>query len=153
MNAAEITVKFGDLTQRFSGRAAFADEFAADLDIPVLSVSQIQGDVSITTLSSLHRRVTIRDLHAAVPVTDVGIEVIRGGAMSNAHTLRTVDTGVEWNPDVADGEGLTLGVLTVPHGAQCFLEHPEHGFSGIGPGTYVIGRQREQTDIIRMVAD
>ncbi|NUR64049.1 MAG: hypothetical protein HOV87_36130 [Catenulispora sp.] len=34
-------------------------------------------------------------------------------------------------------------MLTVAVGATAYLAHPEHAYSGIGPGTYVLRRQRE----------
>jgi hypothetical protein len=34
-----------------------------------------------------------------------------------------------------------------------YLTHPEHGFNAIGTGSYVINRQREQADEIRIIAD
>ena len=43
--------------------------------------------------------------------------------------------------------------LTVPDGEVAYLAHPEHGYSGIGPGTYELRRQREQADQLRMIQD
>ena len=37
--------------------------------------------------------------------------------------------------------------------STAYLAHPEHGYTGIGPGTYRISRQREQADEIRLVQD
>ena len=45
-------------------------------------------------------------------------------------------------PD-GDARSLDLGTLTVGPGALAYLAHPEHAYSGIGPGTYVLRRQRE----------
>lgn len=145
-----ITATFAQLVEQFATGTDYVGEFAADLDIPVLTGPQCQGDVSIAPRHLLPATVwTTGDAQA---VTGRGIEVIRGGAMNNAHTLRTLDQGVLWQPAEGD-EQVALGVLTVPDEATCFLEHPEHGFNGIGAGTFVIGRQREQADVVRMVAD
>ena len=38
-------------------------------------------------------------------------------------------------------------------GSTAYLGHPEHGFMGIGAGTYEIRRQREMAEELRMVAD
>lgn len=143
-------VTFADLTERFATKTEFVGEFAADLDIPVLTGPQCQGDVSICPAHLYGTKPTFGD---ARPVTGAGVEVIRGGAMNNAHALRSLDAGVTWSPVMFSGEGVALGRLTVPEGAQCFLEHPEHGFNGIAAGTYVVGRQREQAEAVRMVAD
>lgn len=145
-----MATTFAALIERFGTSTEFVGEFAADLDIPVLSGPQCQGDVSICPAHLYGSKPTFGDL---VAVTGAGVEVIRGGAMNNAHTLRSLDAGVLWRPVVFSDEGVALGVLTVPDGAQCFLEHPEHGFNGIAAGTYVVGRQREQAEAVRMVAD
>lgn len=145
-----MSVTFSVLKERFNSATEFVGDFAADLDIPVLTGPQCQGDVSICPSSLYGSKPTFE---AATPVTGAGVEVIRGGAMNNAHTLRTLDAGVSWAPVMFADEGVALGLLTVPEGAQCFLEHPEHGFNGVGAGTFVIGRQREQAEQVRMVAD
>ena len=41
-----------------------------------------------------------------------------------------------------DLRGLALGILDTR--VTAYLIHPEHGATGIAPGRYVIGRQREQ---------
>lgn len=145
-----MSTTFAALKERFATATEFVGEFAADLDIPVLTGPQCQGDVSICPLHLYGSKPRFAEPQ---PVTTVGVEVIRGGAMNNAHTLRTLDAGVTWRPVVFEGEGVALGLLTVLEGAQCFLEHPEHGFNGIGAGSYVVGRQREQAEQVRMVAD
>ena len=132
-----MTTTFAAIQKRLATTTEFVGEFAADLEIPVLTGPQCQGDVSICPLHLYGAKPTFA---APVAVGQQGIEVIRGGAMNNAHTLRTLDKGVTWKPATTDG-GVALGVLEVPAGAQCFLEHPEHGFNGIGAGVYVVGRQ------------
>lgn len=145
-----MTTTFAALKERFNTGTEFVGDFAADLDIPVLSGPQCQGDVSVCPIDLYGTTPTFGD---PVAVTGAGVEVIRGGAMNNAHTLRSLDAGVVWRPVVFSGEGVALGELTVADGAQCFLEHSEHGFNGVAAGTYVVGRQREQAEAVRMVAD
>lgn len=145
-----MSTTFAALRERFNTTTEFVGDFAADLDIPILTGPQCQGDVSICPTSLYGAKPTFGD---PVAVAGVGVEVIRGGAMNNAHTLRSLDDGVMWRPVIFSGEGVALGELTVPSGAECFLEHPEHGFNGVGAGVYVVGRQREQAEQIRMVAD
>ena len=41
-----------------------------------------------------------------------------------------------------DSQALAIGALSTTGAA--YLIHPEHGGSGIAPGTYVIRRQRER---------
>ena len=145
-----MTTTFAALKQRFGTTTEFVGDFAADLDIPVLAGPQCQGDVSVCPA---HLYGSKPQFAAPLPVDGKGVEVIRGGAMNNAHTLRSLADGVTWRPAVFSDEGVALGLLTVPDGAEVFLEHPEHGFNGIAPGSYVVGRQREQAEQVRMVAD
>ena len=144
------TATFATLKERFAETTEFVGDFAADLDIPVLTGPQCQGDVSICPLHLYGSKPRFGETH---PVNRTGVEVIRGGAMNNAHTLRTIDASVTWKPVAFSSEGVALGLLTVPDGAQCFLEHVEHGYNAIGAGSFVIGRQREQADVVRMVED
>ena len=52
--------------------------------------------------------------------------------------------------------GLALGALTAR--SVAYLIHPEHGMTGIAPGTYIIRRQRERSaealrEANRLIAD
>lgn len=142
------TSTFAELKSSLKVQTEFLGDFSADFEIPVLSGPQCQGDVSICPVSEYPTKVSY---DKAVAVTTKGYEVIRGGAMNNAHTLRTLDKRVTFAP--AARQDLVLGKLTIPEGAEAYLEHPEHGFNGIAPGEYVIGRQREQAEQLRMVQD
>jgi hypothetical protein len=53
----------------------------------------------------------------------------------------------EWLAGVSDLQQLALGALSTT--AVAYLIHPEHGGSGIAPGTYVIRRQRERSGMTR----
>ena len=108
---------------------------ARDVDIPVLSGLQFQGDVAV------------------VPA---GIAVVRGESGGNTHLLLAQGEGVRFAAAPEGGSmttNLDLGVLEVSEGSTAFLAHPEHAYTGVGPGTYTIRRQREQADEIRLVAD
>jgi len=113
--------------------------------VPVTAGLQRQGDVIVipAVMAGRGRAEAITRVPAA------GVAVVRGEAGGNTHLLLAAGS-VYYHPAPA---GLTLGVLTVAPGAVAYLAHPEHGYAGIGPGTYVIRRQREQADVIRMVAD
>ncbi len=63
------------------------------------------------------------------------------------------DRDVRFDGHTPDRQELLLGHLTVAAGAVAHLAHPEHGYASIAPGNYVIRRQREQADEIRVVAD
>ena len=119
------------------------DHLDRDDIVPVHVALQFQGDVAvIPTLGPA--RVD------AVQVPAEGIPVVRGEAGGNTHLL-LASGAITWSP--VGPVGLDLGVLTVADGAVAYLAHPEHGYLGVGPGRYVLRRQREQTDEIRMVAD
>lgn len=145
-----MATTFAELVEQLGTTTEFVGEFTGQFDIPVLTGPQCQGDVSICPAHLYGTKPSFGD---EKPVDQAGIEVIRGGAMNNAHTLRSLAAGVTWRPVPRAGETVALGLLTVPAGAEVFLEHPEHGFNGIGAGTYVVGRQREQAKAVRMVAD
>lgn len=115
-------------------------DFAADDPIPVLDGTQFQGDVAIIPTETT----------AAVGVVPSdGLPVVRGENGGNTHLLLPSD-GVTFDRKEV---GLVLGILTVAKDAIAYLAHPEHGYAGVGPGTYEIRRQREQADEIRMVRD
>jgi hypothetical protein len=114
--------------------------------VPVSTGLQRQGDIVIIPATSVRLG---RPGAATKPVPQCGVPVVRGEAGGNTHLL-LADGPVLFDPAPAD---LTLGVLTVADDATAYLAHPEHGYAGIGPGTYVIRRQREQADEIRMVQD
>lgn len=108
--------------------------------VPVLAGLQAQGDVLV--LPHTGRAAT-------TPLHDDGVPVVRGESGGNTHLL-LADGPVCFDSDPA---GLRLGVLTVADGAAAYLAHPEHGYLGIAPGSYELRRQREQTDVVRLVAD
>lgn len=112
----------------------------AEAEIPVLSGVQRQGDLIIVPTRKG------KDLGSVIPAA--GVAVIRGESTGNTHLL--VGDGA-WRP--IQNRGQDQGVVTVPDGGAAFLLHPEHGAQGLAPGSYLIRRQREQADEIRLVAD
>lgn len=127
-----------------------ADDALAEIEVPVLTGAQRQGDVLILPRPPLGA--AERSQMIAVPRE--GVAVVRGEATGNTHLLDAATGVVLWaasNPRDAD---LTLGVLHVEHGAVANLLHTdEHGCNAIGPGTYVLHGKREMADEIRRVAD
>lgn len=121
-----------------------------DLDglVPVSAGLTRQGDVIV--IPAAMSRGTVP---ATVPLPKGGFPVVRGESGGNTHQL-IGDGQVFYNPaEVTDADNLDLGVLTVGEEATAFLAHPEHAYVGVAPGTYVVRRQREQADVLRMVAD
>lgn len=112
--------------------------------VPVLTGMQRQGDVLVVRRSDLPP--------ATTTVPRQGVPVVRGENGGNTHLL-LASGDVRCDVRTADARNLTLAVVTVAEGATAYLAHPEHAYSGIGPGTYRLTRQREQADELRMVAD
>lgn len=122
-------------------------ELATALDVPTVAGLQHQGDVSVIPA---HMVTDYTPPSVTVPRT--GVAVVRGESGGNTHLL-LADGAVQFAGRPASADDLTLGCLYVPDGATAYLDHPEHGNSGIAPGNYVIRRKREQADVLRMVAD
>jgi hypothetical protein len=115
-----------------------------DVDVPVLTGAQRQGDVFVLP--------TRAGMDTGKPVGPAGVPVVRGESGGNTHLLVAVDGAVTWRP-VESRNGQDLGVVAVPEGGVAGLAHPEHGLQLIGPGSYTVRRQREQADEIRLIAD
>lgn len=127
------------------------DDLLADIDVPVLTGAQRQGDVGIWPTATAS---PVMQQHMT-PVPANGIAVVRGESTGgNAHILHA-DGPVLWQPaDPRAGDLLALGTLHVPAGSIAWLIHTdEHGANGIGPGTYRVTGKREMADDIRRVAD
>jgi len=120
------------------------EHLAREMEIPVISGRpQRQGDVLFMPAPEQRK--------ATTPLTAAGYPVVRGENGGNTHALHA-DKGTAFYEPSTRG-GLRLGVLTVADESTAILSHPEHGFMAFGPGTYVVNRQREQADEIRMVQD
>ena len=114
----------------------------ADAEVPVLTGMQRQGDVIVLPTRA-------GEVTGLVPVPPEGVVVVRGESGGNTHLL-VADGNVRF---AKRGVGADMGTLVVDEGAVAYLSHPEHGAQGIGAGTYYVRRQREQADVIRLVAD
>jgi hypothetical protein len=112
-----------------------------DIEVPILTGPQRQGDVMIVPT----RAGNVAGLEA---IGAEGIAVVRGENGGNTHLLLG-----EGDVQYAPKSGQILGTIVVNEGATAWLTHPEHGFNGVGPGTYMVTRQREQAEEIRLVAD
>lgn len=125
-------------------------EIARHVDVPVITGPQAQGDLIVLPWpaeTGAGRRA--RDLAKVAPIPADGVTVLTGNG-GHAHRLAPTP-GVAWH--AYPGERQTLGVLAVADDATAVLGHIEHGDTHIGPGVYVIRRQREQADEVRLVAD
>lgn len=125
-----------------TGKSVF-DYLDHDAEVPVITKSAAQGDVSVL-------RVTTPP--ATVPMPKM-VTVVASEASSNTHTLHPAGECF-YEPNVSSGlTDLVLGTLTVAEGSTAFLSHQEHAGIEIAPGTYHIGRQREFAGEWTMVRD
>ena len=118
----------------------------AEAAIPVVSDRPaLQGDVSVLPTP---------DANPAVTPMPARVDVVRGEAGGNTHSLHPMHGACMWDAHTPSGmSDLALGTLTVPLGSSALLAHPEHGFLQFAPGTYRIGRQREYAGEWAYVAD
>ncbi|MEV6860258.1 hypothetical protein AB0M44_04495 [Streptosporangium subroseum] len=148
-----MTVTLASLSQQTG--LAVLDHLEQSVSIPVVDGLQAQGDLIVVPLSLLASSVKVSSDWTPVSWTDVppeGIELLRGAAGGNPHTLVADPGTCRWTPNVADSDGLAIGVFETS--AVAYLLHPEHGATGCTPGTYVIRRQREHEGRrARLVAD
>lgn len=122
---------------------ACLDQEFPDLEVPVLSASQRQGDVLLRKVASAPRE--------GVPIGK-GVTVVR--AETNASNTHSLHGDGEWAVNPAADTDLVQGWVTVPAGGEAYLIHTEeHSAIGIGPGVYECRRQREFAGEWRRVAD
>lgn len=132
---------------------AVLDALAAEVTTPVITGQpQAQGDLLVLPADGL-----VPD--ATIPAPTAGVPLLRG---QGGHTHLLIGR-VNYAPQAPGAQ--TLGTVTVPAGQVGYLAHgdgtpvsalsrdAEHGLVAFGPGTYVIRRQREQSDEIQLVED
>jgi len=123
------------------------EHLEADMEVPVLSGLQAQGDLFIVPLPIAGRPV---QYDAPVPVPAEGVAVIAAAGGGHEHRLFAGTPGTAVL-GLATSRGQDIGVLECTEPA--YMLHPEHGATGIAPGQYMLRRQREQADEERLVAD
>src|SRR5262245_1378119 len=134
-----MTITLAELTQ-ISGLEVL-EHLEREIAIPVVDGVQAQGDLIVIPAAILGEiRVPEHQHWREVPPS--GVELLRSAGGGNPHTLVGERRTCEWTAWVHDPEGLAIGVLRNTRPA--YLIHPEHGGSGIAPGTWVVRRQRER---------
>jgi hypothetical protein len=114
-----------------------------DMVIAVHDGFQAQGDLLVAPLPELAGRVRAAEGAVWHEVPPTGVELLRGAAGGNAHSLVADPGTCAWTADVTDVEGLAIAVFDAM--ATVYLLHREHGATGVAPGQYVVRRQRELT--------
>jgi hypothetical protein len=145
-----MTVTLASLSQQTG--LAVLDHLDQSLSIPVVDGLQAQGDLIVVPLSVVSASIGFWRPARWTDVPPEGVELLRGEAGGNPHTLVADPRTCRWTTDLSDTAQLAIGVFETS--AVAYLLHPEHGASGCAPGTYVVRRQREQEGgRARFVAD
>lgn len=110
------------------------------VEVPVLDGLQFQGDLAVVPQAGY------AGTGRAVQVPAEGLAVIEAVGGGHEHRLLAAP-GTRFT--VLSGQD--IGYLETE--VTAYLAHPEHGYLGIAPGSYVLRRQREQADEERLVAD
>lgn len=141
MRISDAAPTLADLTARTG--LDVLDHLERGAEVPVIDGLQAQGDLLLVPLHLVADAVTLVQGSGPrwTPVPAEGLELLRSAAGGNPHTLVADPGTCRWTPDVHDRFGLALGVLATT--APAYLLHPEHGGSGLAPGTYAVRRQRE----------
>jgi len=114
-----------------------------EMVIPVHDGFQAQGDLLVAPLPELSGWVRAAESARWQEVPPGGVELLRGPAAGNAHSLVADPGTCVWTADVVDTDGLAIAILDAM--TTAYLLHREHGATGIAAGQYVVRRQRELT--------
>ncbi|GAA4595025.1 hypothetical protein GCM10023194_63560 [Planotetraspora phitsanulokensis] len=134
-----MTVTLASLSQQTG--LAVLDHLEQSVSIPVVDGLQAQGDLIVVPLPVIASSVQVRPDARWSDVPPEGVELLRGAAGGNPHTLVADPGTCRWTRSVSDSHWLAIGVFETS--AVAYLLHPEHGATGCTPGTYVVRRQRE----------
>ncbi|MEV6521466.1 hypothetical protein AB0M43_05890 [Longispora sp. NPDC051575] len=123
------------------------------LTVPVIDGLQAQGDLIVVPAPMLGT-VGVHSFASWEPVPRSGVELVRGEAGNNPHTLVADPGTCHWTTGVRDPLWLAIGMFS--NTSPVYLVHPEHGGSGVAPGRWVVRRQQERSGGFRrnvLVAD
>lgn len=116
------------------------DHLEREVAVPVIDGPQAQGDLIVLPMAMVPV-VAIGSWATWQPVPWHGVELVRGVAGNNPHTLVADPGTCQWTPHVRDP--LRLAVAVFENTATAYLIHPEHGGSGVAPGRWLVRRQQE----------
>ncbi|MGH3379114.1 MAG: hypothetical protein ACRDP6_30735 [Actinoallomurus sp.] len=145
-----MTVTLASLSQQTG--LTVLDHLEQSVSIPVVDGLQAQGDLIVIPIETVAPSVWALDAERWTDVPLEGVELLRGAAGGNPHTLVADPGTCRWTTHVRDETWLAIGMFQTS--AVAYLLHPEHGATGCAPGTYVVRRQREnEGSRMRLVAD
>ena len=116
------------------------DHLAREITVPVVDGPQAQGDLIVLPMAMVPV-VTVGSWTTWRSVPWRGVELVRGVAGNNPHTLVADDGTCRWTDGVRDP--LRLAIAAFENTAPAYLVHPEHGGTGVAPGRWVVRRQQE----------
>ncbi|WNV87260.1 hypothetical protein [Umezawaea sp. Da 62-37] len=117
------------------------DHLERQTAVPVVDGLQAQGDLIVIPFDLLGTVTMFGHVYWR-QVPPEGVELVRGVAGNNPHTLVADPDTCRWTTDVGDPLRLAIAVFT--NTAPAYLVHPEHGGSGVAPGTWLVRRQQER---------
>ncbi|MGV9775253.1 hypothetical protein [Streptosporangium sp. NPDC003464] len=145
-----MTVTLASLSRQTG--LAVLDHLEQSVSIPVVDGLQAQGDLIVIPLPVTAPSVRPWCDAGWTDVPPEGVELLRGAAGGNPHTLVADPGTCRWTTDVLDSDGLAIGIFETS--AVAYLLHPEHGATGCTLGAYAVRRQREyEGRRARLVAD
>ncbi len=115
------------------------DHLDRQVTVPVIDGLQAQGDLLVLPLSLIAEEQLWRGSRRPLPAG--GEELVRGEGGNNPHTL-VADPGT-CHLTIAVSDSAGLGIAVFENTAPAYLVHPEHGGTGIAPGSWLVRRQRE----------
>ncbi|HEX3786156.1 MAG TPA: hypothetical protein VHX38_41455 [Pseudonocardiaceae bacterium] len=116
------------------------DHLEREVTVPIIDGPQAQGDLIVIPFDLLGT-VTLRPWSGTRAVPAEGVELVRGVAGNNPHTLVADPGTCTWTTGLRDAVGLSIGMFA--NTAPAYLIHPEHGGSGVAPGRWLVRRQQE----------
>jgi hypothetical protein len=117
------------------------DHLARQVTVPVIDGLQAQGDLIVLPWRLLGV-VTLAPGARWREVPPHGVELVRGVAGNNPHTLVADPGTCQWTRHLFDP--LRLGIAVFDNTTPCYLVHPEHGGTGVAPGRWLVRRQQER---------
>jgi hypothetical protein len=115
------------------------DHLEREMTVPVIDGLQAQGDLIVIPFDMIG---TVETSSYWQPVPPEGVELVRGVAGNNPHTLVADREMCHWTTGVRDRTGLAVAVFE--NTAPVYLIHPEHGGTGVAPGRWLVRRQQER---------
>ncbi|GGP68814.1 hypothetical protein [Saccharothrix coeruleofusca] len=117
------------------------DHLEREVSVPVVDGLHAQGDLLVLPFDLVASTVRLGRYARLTDVSPEGVELVRGAAGGNPHTLTADPGSTRWTSGVVDPLG--LAVAYVENTAPAYLVHPEHGATGLAPGRWLVRRQRE----------